>query len=159
MRDFNKNNRSGGRKRPEKRAFDGEMFPAICDECGKKCEVPFKPSSDKPIYCSNCFRDKNDGFSDRKPERRNFRDNDFGEKQMFPAVCDECGKKCEVPFKPTSSKPIYCSDCFEKRDNGGSRDRDNSRGGSNNKELNEKLDALSLKLDRIILLLEDDKGE
>ena len=28
-------------------------------------------------------------------------------------ICDKCGKECEVPFKPTSSKPVYCSDCFK----------------------------------------------
>lgn len=32
-----------------------EMFVATCSECHKKCEVPFKPSSDKPVYCSTCF--------------------------------------------------------------------------------------------------------
>jgi len=32
-------------------------------------------------------------------------------------VCDECGSKCEVPFKPTPGKPIYCDACFKKKDN------------------------------------------
>lgn len=36
-------------------------------------------------------------------------------REMFPAVCDECGKETEVPFQPTAGKPLYCSDCFEKR--------------------------------------------
>jgi len=46
--------------------------------------------------------------------------------QMYDAVCDECGKDCKVPFKPSGNKPIYCSECFEKR--GGGRDRDNRSG-------------------------------
>src|SRR5260221_7958011 len=37
-----------------------------------------------------------------------------GDRQMFKATCDNCGKPCEVPFRPTSGKPVYCSDCFEK---------------------------------------------
>jgi CxxC-x17-CxxC domain-containing protein len=37
------------------------------------------------------------------------------DREMFPAVCDECGKETQVPFQPTSGKPVYCSDCFERR--------------------------------------------
>lgn len=36
----------------------GEMFSATCSTCGKNCEVPFRPSSDKPVYCSACFGKK-----------------------------------------------------------------------------------------------------
>jgi CxxC-x17-CxxC domain-containing protein len=36
---------------------------------------------------------------------------------MHKATCDHCGKECEVPFKPTSGKPIYCSSCFDKNQN------------------------------------------
>ncbi|MBI3943980.1 MAG: zinc-ribbon domain containing protein [Chloroflexi bacterium] len=33
-------------------------------------------------------------------------------KQMYPAVCDNCGATTEVPFKPTGRRPVYCYDCF-----------------------------------------------
>jgi CxxC-x17-CxxC domain-containing protein len=36
--------------------------------------------------------------------------------EMHKVICDKCGKECEVPFKPTSSKPVYCSDCFKSSD-------------------------------------------
>ena len=36
-----------------------ELFPATCSTCHKPCEVPFRPSSDKPVYCSACFGKKN----------------------------------------------------------------------------------------------------
>jgi CxxC-x17-CxxC domain-containing protein len=36
-------------------------------------------------------------------------------RQMFPAVCAECGKDTEVPFEPRGDRPVYCSDCFSKR--------------------------------------------
>ncbi|MCX6649853.1 MAG: hypothetical protein NTV61_10790 [Candidatus Bathyarchaeota archaeon] len=26
----------------------------------------------------------------------------------------DCGKVCEVPFKPTAGRPVYCKDCFPK---------------------------------------------
>jgi CxxC-x17-CxxC domain-containing protein len=68
------NERSGGRR--TERAFGGrdsgrrplEMHKATCDKCGQVCEVPFKPTSGKPIYCSDCFRKVNS--SESRPESR-----------------------------------------------------------------------------------------
>jgi CxxC-x17-CxxC domain-containing protein len=37
------------------------MYRAVCASCGKQCEVPFKPSGDRPIYCRDCFRTRNEG--------------------------------------------------------------------------------------------------
>lgn len=33
-----------------------QMFPATCADCGKSTEVPFQPSQDRPVYCSDCYR-------------------------------------------------------------------------------------------------------
>jgi len=35
-------------------------------------------------------------------------------RQMFPAVCSDCGKATQVPFEPRNGKPVYCSDCYRK---------------------------------------------
>jgi CxxC-x17-CxxC domain-containing protein len=35
-------------------------------------------------------------------------------RQMFPAVCAECGKETEVPFEPREGRPVYCSECYSK---------------------------------------------
>ncbi len=35
-------------------------------------------------------------------------------RQMFPAVCAECGKETQVPFEPRGDRPVYCSDCYRK---------------------------------------------
>ena len=43
-----------------------------------------------------------------------FRSN-FGPREMHKAVCDECKQECEVPFKPTEGKPVYCKECFRKK--------------------------------------------
>jgi len=40
---------------------------------------------------------------------------DSGPRKMHKAVCSECNKECEVPFKPTEGKPIFCKDCFRKK--------------------------------------------
>ena len=37
---------------------------------------------------------------------------DRGPREMFTATCSNCGRDAEVPFRPTSGKPVYCSDCF-----------------------------------------------
>ena len=46
------NSYSGGSSYGEKR----EMFPAVCAQCGKDTQVPFKPSGVRPVYYSDCFR-------------------------------------------------------------------------------------------------------
>jgi len=35
-----------------------EMFSATCSSCGKEAQVPFQPSGDKPVYCSDCFQQR-----------------------------------------------------------------------------------------------------
>jgi CxxC-x17-CxxC domain-containing protein len=36
-------------------------------------------------------------------------------KEFFAAVCAECGKEAQLPFKPRGDRPVYCSDCFSKK--------------------------------------------
>ena len=36
-------------------------------------------------------------------------------REMHKAVCTECGQECEVPFKPTEGKPVFCNECFKKK--------------------------------------------
>jgi len=45
------------------------------------------------------------------------------ERQMYPAVCAQCGKETEVPFEPRNDRPVYCSDCFQGQRSGGGRGR------------------------------------
>ena len=33
-------------------------------------------------------------------------------REMFDVTCSQCGKETQVPFQPTSGRPVYCSDCF-----------------------------------------------
>lgn len=33
-------------------------------------------------------------------------------RQMYPAVCSQCGVQTEVPFQPRNDKPVYCRECF-----------------------------------------------
>ena len=36
-------------------------------------------------------------------------------REMYPAVCAQCGKDTQVPFQPRGDRPVYCSDCFSKQ--------------------------------------------
>lgn len=33
-----------------------EMHNATCSDCGDKCQIPFEPKFNRPIYCSECFQ-------------------------------------------------------------------------------------------------------
>jgi len=118
------------------------MHKAICSECGKDCEVPFKPSGDKPIFCSDCFRGKKN-IEPRRSSGKDSRRFNSGDRRMYKAVCDECGKECEVPFKPTSNKPIYCSECFSK----GGKDRGKDKGSN---QSSKQFEVINTKLDKIL---------
>lgn len=164
MGNFKRNNAFDGRRSGG--GFSGrnsgraEMHKAICSECGKDCEVPFKPSGNKPVLCSDCFRGK--GGADQRRSGKDFgkfgsSDRKFGsgdrkfgssDKRMHEAICDECGKKCEVPFKPTSGKPIYCSECFGKEDKGGKGDSGYKDKGSD--QAGKQFEIINAKLDKIL---------
>jgi CxxC-x17-CxxC domain-containing protein len=156
MRDSDRGNRFGGRRDGGRR--DGgrpTMYQAVCAECGKDCEVPFQPTGDKPVYCSTCFGNKggnerrsNDRDSGRRDSGRDFGRSDFREKRMYSAICDKCGKQCEVPFRPTEGKPVFCDACFTRpeRDNNGAK-----RTGPTNAD---QLAAMNYKLESIIKALQ-----
>lgn len=43
------------------------------------------------------------------PEENNKKE----EKQLYDAVCDNCGVKIQVPFAPDGQRPTFCKDCFK----------------------------------------------
>jgi len=98
-------------------------------------------------------------------------DRPFGRPELFPATCSSCGKPCEVPFRPTGEKPVYCRDCFGKQEQAPWRE---SRGGDrndrpqrdfrpqresfgpslgNNEDLKRQLATLETKVNRILEIL------
>jgi len=92
------------------------------------------------------------GGGGRDRGRDQGRDRRSERQEMHPVTCDKCGKDCEVPFKPTQGKPIFCDDCF----------RDKSREVGSRSEFgkpinNEKFDQINKKLDKILNMLEGKK--
>jgi len=157
MGNFNRGGSFGGNKgfNNDRGGFRGgdrsdrpQMHQATCAECGKECSVPFKPTGNKPVFCSNCFG-KKEGTGGNRFDRRDSGRPSFEDKKMFKAVCDKCHKECEVPFRPTGDKPVFCSDCFSKEDRGGSRG--NSGAGSD--QYKKQFEILNSKLDDIMRIL------
>jgi len=35
-------------------------------------------------------------------------------REMHKAKCTKCGQECEVPFKPTPGKDVFCKECYKK---------------------------------------------
>jgi CxxC-x17-CxxC domain-containing protein len=156
MGNFNRDKKFGGGKGFKKsgggsRGFSGgrpQMHQAVCSDCGNECEVPFRPSGDKPVYCNNCFgkhREQNTGRAGGK----NFDRPKFSDKRMFKAICAKCGQECEVPFRPAEGKSVYCSQCFGKGDRVKS---DNTQGKSSN-QFKAEFEMLNNKLDKILRAL------
>ncbi|MBS3083820.1 hypothetical protein J4423_03380 [Candidatus Pacearchaeota archaeon] len=88
------------------------------------------------------------GFSrDRNSERRSV--------EMYDATCSKCNKKCQVPFRPTGSKPVFCSECFgQQGDRGSSFSRDNNFSNNSNAP-SVDLSGINAKLDKIIAILQE----
>ena len=94
-----------------------------CSDCGN--EFTFSTDEQEafqsrgytndPKRCTEC-RDA------RKASRYENGGNSYGNgsygftprRQLFPAVCSDCGKETSVPFEPSQGRPIYCSDCYRK---------------------------------------------
>ena len=55
---------------------------------------------------------------------------DFGETTYTRVICAGCNKECEIPFRPSGDRPVYCKECFAKRKKGNpfNANRDNSSG-------------------------------
>lgn len=138
---------------------DRETFKAKCDDCGRDCDLPFRPTTGRPVYCRDCFKkhspDEGRGMgrgNDRGGSRNFSRDNSrSSDREMFDAVCANCGDKCKVPFQPRGDKEVLCSNCFEEK--GG-----DPRRTSNNASVSQ-LNDIQAKLDRILELLSPSSKE
>lgn len=109
----------------------------------------------KKSYSKPGFGGKGGGgrFGGGKPWERG----SDGPRSMHSATCDDCGQRCEVPFKPNGKKPIFCSNCFKKDgdsapkrsygDAGPARERSSSDLQDQLRTINSKLDAIIRALD------------
>jgi len=87
-----------------------------CSDCGATFtfsaeEQEFFQSrgyTNEPKRCPSCrAARKAERYGNTGYDRRS-------QRQMFPAVCAECGRDTEVPFEPREGRPVYCSECYNK---------------------------------------------
>ncbi len=102
------------------------------------------------------FGRDNRGGGGRSFGRRDFDRGQSFDRPMFKTTCSDCGKECEVPFRPTGERPVYCKDCYAKHGGGENRDSrpsfrptENRQGPNSSAQLNE----INAKLDQLIKLL------
>jgi CxxC-x17-CxxC domain-containing protein len=59
---------------------DREDTEVTCADCGNQCTVPFVPRSNKPVYCSDCFRQHkpDDSRDDRRSGNDRYSRDDRG---------------------------------------------------------------------------------
>ena len=101
------------------RQDSGQKFDAICAQCGKPCQVPFRPNGKKPVYCSVCF----------------------GEQRQTPSNKEGFPRRDAAPagsFRPRSDAPYGAP-------------RTDDRGIA---DLKRQIDVMTSKLDNILKLLE-----
>ena len=94
--------------------MDYEDKDLQCSDCGNTFvftadEQSFfhsKGYTNEPKRCPECRQ--------ARKASRSTSDGYGSERQMFPAVCAECGKETEVPFRPREDRPVYCRDCYNR---------------------------------------------
>ena len=83
----------------------------------KKLDILISQSSKRPFeksYSQKPFRRFNHSH---RPDRA--RQGDGPRERTFTRVtCADCKKECEIPFKPSGDRPVYCKECFSKRRKG-----------------------------------------
>ncbi len=141
----------GGRNfsKPRSSSERPDMHKATCSTCGKICEVPFRPTGSKPVYCRDCFA--SNGGAARAGVNAQSARLSATDRQMYSAICASCGNKCQIPFQPNPGREVFCSRCFERNETAGSI----RSGGKPAESTDYKADfeALNTKLDKILHLL------
>ena len=77
----------------------------VCKDCGN--EFVFT-AGEQEFYAEK-------GFQNEPTRCKACRHAAGGTREMFDAVCAECGKPTKVPFQPREDRPVYCSECYAAR--------------------------------------------
>lgn len=91
-----------------------------CQDCGQTFTFSV---DDQEYHAGKGYDDPKRCLPCRQARRRERGQGSYGrgERQMYPALCDDCGKETQVPFQPSGDRPVYCSDCFRREPAGSSR--------------------------------------
>jgi len=85
-----------------------------CSDCG----VAFTFSTEEQeLFATRGYTNEPKRCPLCRASRRTRSDSSAGyssRRQMYPAVCAQCGNETEVPFEPREGRPVYCSSCYDK---------------------------------------------
>lgn len=89
-----------------------------CRDCGAEfvftaAEQDFfaeKGFTNDPSRCPECR-------AARKQRNNGGRNGNYQTREMFDAICADCGAKTQVPFRPSQDRPVYCRDCYSRHNN------------------------------------------
>ena len=89
-----------------------ESTTVTCADCGTECQVPFVPKTDRPVYCSDCFRQnkpqdsRNDRYSrnDRSSKSSYGKESSRGDFRSKKPKSDKFLKKQESFYSNGSEK-------------------------------------------------------
>lgn len=85
-----------------------------CRECGK--DFVFS-ASEQEFYAAKGFQNEPSRCPDCRAARKQYRNNRGTQsrqnREMYDAVCARCGQACQVPFRPSNTRPVYCKDCYQ----------------------------------------------
>ena len=84
----------------------------VCKDCGR--EFVFS-ASEQEFFAEKGFTNEPQRCRDCRNARKAQRGEQAPTRQMFDAVCADCGKECKVRFEPHDDRPVYCSECFQAR--------------------------------------------
>lgn len=84
-----------------------EDVTLVCKDCGE--EFVFT-AGEQRFYAEKGFRNKPRACKACRNKRK---ESMRAERELYTAVCDNCGGEAKLTFRPTSDRPVYCSKCFE----------------------------------------------
>lgn len=95
-----------------------------CRDCGR--EFVFT-AGEQQFFAQKGFANEPSRCPECRAARKASRGDGFGSaprsREMYPAVCAQCGKETQVPFQPRLDRPVYCSECFSSQRSSGGYDR------------------------------------
>ncbi len=81
----------------------------VCKDCGSEFAFTVR---DQQFYAEKGFENEPQRCRDCRTQRKTSRGASGGAREMFDAVCAQCGVQTTVPFKPRGDRPVYCRACF-----------------------------------------------
>ena len=109
------------------------MFSAVCSECNRTCEVPFRPTGDRPVFCNDCFSNKRGSSQGGHPQTQRAEQSSYdGYTRRYASPARGLPQRDFTPPASFSKPPVE-----DKRIN----------------ELKQQLDAVNKKLDTVIEMM------